>query len=202
MATTKTYGLGVLIVIFALLVLLDPVLIACSATDPDKIEIEKENCDCNPNNVLIENPNGKGSFDEIGLLPAATGDTIDFNPTVVPSAIPSDSPHGGLSTGAKAGIGVGVGIGGLLLIAGAAFLFFRLRRRGDTRHVDTEKSELDGHRADIDKSELSGNAREQSLPKSELSAENKVVEMESPQSAAELETRNDYPVDVKRSTDE
>lgn len=148
---------------------------------PDIIEIEKENCNCNQSNVLVQNPNGSGSFDEIGLLPNATGQPLDWNPTAVPSAIPTKHQHG-LSTGAKAGIGVGVAIAGLLLIAGAVFFYLR-RRRNQTQNV-AEKSELDGYGMPYnEKSELGngpyrGASVHTSGQKSELSPDREILEME------------------------
>lgn len=111
------------------------------AHHPDEIEIEKENCVCNMTNQLIQNPNGKDSFDEIGRLPNMTGQAIAYNPTAVPSVTATNRSDGGLSTGAKAGVGVGVAIAGLLLIAGAVLLFLRYRR--NQRQTDREKAELD-----------------------------------------------------------
>ena len=109
------------------------------------VQIEKENCECNRSNTLIENPNGNiPTLLEIGLLPNKTGQRIDFNPTAIPSAIPSKAPGGGLSTGAKAGIGVGVAIAGLLLIAGAVFMFLRRRRRANELPPYSEEAEMDG----------------------------------------------------------
>jgi hypothetical protein len=148
------------------------------AHHPELIQIEKENCDCNMSNILIQNPNGKDSFDEIGLLPNATGDPIAFNPTVVPSAIATSSGgDGGLSTGAKAGIGVGVSIFGLLVIAALAFFILRRRRQRQSQ-VTGPKSELDGYVA-REKTELDTQGRE-------------IREMDSPdaqrQRAAELDS--------------
>ena len=148
---------------------------------PNLIGIEKENCDCTyPDNVLIENPDGNiETLLEIGLLPNRTGDRIDFNPTAIPSAIPTDTSSG-LSTGAKAGIGVGVTIAILLLIAGAVFMFFRRRRRGEKPPAYTEDAEMDGssgshlEKAEIQRSELTANH------KSELSPDTMVTEMPSP----------------------
>jgi hypothetical protein len=51
--------------------------------------------------------------------------------TVTVTAQPTSSPDArGLSTGAKAGIGAGVGCAGLAVIAAAAFLLYRRRRKG------------------------------------------------------------------------
>ncbi|KAF7198343.1 hypothetical protein HII31_00082 [Pseudocercospora fuligena] len=155
------------------------------AHHPDLIEIEKESCTCNKSNVLIQNPNGKGSFDEIGQLPSATGLTIDYNPTAVPTATEAaSSGGGGLSTGAKAGIGVGVGIGGLLIIAGAVFLFLMMRRRKSAK-PDNEKSELPGggYYANEKKGELSGDYHrgasvDTTGRKSELSPDGQINELE------------------------
>lgn len=166
------------------------------AYHPDEIAIEKENCNCNMSNVLIQNPNGKGSFDEIGRLPNKTGQAITFNPTAVPSAIPRNG-SGGLSTGAKAGIGVGVGIAGLLLIAGAVLLF--LRRRRNQRQ--TKPAELDGppqygsrQYSGTEKSELASESTGTAGHRSELSPEHGVWEMESPDQVPELENTNGYNV--------
>ena len=142
----------------------------------------KENCVCNMDNQLIQNPNGKPTLDEIGLLPAATGLKVEWNPTAIPSATStasSSSGGGGLSTGAKAGIGVGVGIGGLLLIAGALFLFMRFRRNNNQKRTDSEQSEMDGNYRGMEKNELGG------VQKHEMPPDNALTEMESPQSPAE-----------------
>lgn len=169
------------------------------AYHPDVVDIEKENCNCNMSNILVQNPNGKGSFDEIGRLPNKTGQAITFNPTAIPTAVPTQSSGGGLSTGAKAGIGVGVTIAGLLLIVGAVLLF--LRRRRNQRH-QPDPSELDGppqygsthYGGNNEKSELGGDyhrgastasegPRSELSPdrgRSELSHERGVWEMASP----------------------
>ena len=173
------------------------------AYHPDEIEIQKENCECNKTNQLIQNPNGKESFDEIGRLPNKTGQAIDWNPTAVPSALPTHGSGGGLSTGAKAGVGVGVTLACLLLIAGAAFWFLRRRRNqradheksemdGSTQYDGTEKSGFggDGHKG----SELSADS---SGPRSEL-AERQVWEMESPAQVAELDNTHKYGGAVKQ----
>ena len=177
------------------------------AYHPDEIEIEKENCECNKTNTLIQNPNGKDSFDEIGRLPNVTGQAITFNPTAIPSALPSKGSDDSLSTGAKAGIGVGVTLACLLLIAGAAWFF--LRRRKNQQHVDREKAELDGSTqygsGQYEKSELSGNQYEKSElsgnlyrgsstattdHKSQVSPEHQIVEMESPGEVQELDNNH------------
>lgn len=152
------------------------------AYHPEKIQLEKENCDCNMTNQLIQNPNGKGSFDEIGRLPNGTGDAIDYNPTAVPTATFTSSPStnsasnsgGGLSTGAKAGIGVGVAIAGILLIA--VIGFFVIRRRRNQRQAYNEKSELGGASIypETEKSELGSDH------KYELSPERGFAEVELP----------------------
>ena len=172
------------------------------AYHPDEVEIEKENCECNMTDQLIQNPNGKGSFDEIGRLPNKTGQAITFNPTAVPSAIPTNGSGGGLSTGAKAGVGVGVAIAGLLLIAGAIILFLRRRRNqrqtepselngpslyGSTQYSGAEKSEL---HSDIYQVPSTGTAGH----RSELSPERGVWEMESPCQVPELVNTNGYNV--------
>jgi LPXTG-motif cell wall-anchored protein len=158
------------------------------ALHPEDIQIQKENCDCNKTNVLIQNPNGKESFDEIGRLPNATSEAITYNPTVIPSALPTDD-SGGLSTGAKAGIGVGVAIVALLLIAGAAFFFYRRRKNqrqadggekaaelgGSTMYGGNEKSELGSD--DVRGGKSTGGTTD---PMSELSPQREILEMESP----------------------
>lgn len=179
------------------------------AHHPDLIELQKENCNCNMSNQLIENPNGKGHFDEIGLLPNATGLPIAFNPTAIPSVSPTNTPSKGLSTGAKAGVGVGVAIGGLLLIAGAIFLFMRLRRQ---RKTDSERSGSDGFRPGFDtrdemrqKSELSTDyykeAHSDSVGnKSELAPEGPAAELYSPDGEpAELANTNKDNGRIKNS---
>ena len=158
------------------------------AHHPQYIELEKENCNCNKSNVLIQNPNGKDSFDEIGLLPNKTGDAIAWNPASVPSALPTKgSGGGGLSTGAKAGVGVGVTLGVLLLLAGAAFLFLRRRKQ---KKRDSEKAELDGstqYGGGTEKSEIGDDVHRgySNAQKSELSAQREIREMPSPEAVPE-----------------
>ena len=176
------------------------------AYHPDEVEIVKENCECNMTNQLIQNPNGKGSFDEIGRLPNKTGQAIAFNPTAVPSTIPTNGSGSGLSTGAKAGVGVGVAIAGLLLIAGAVILFLRRRRNqrqtepseldappqyGSTQYSGTEKPEL---ASDLYQGPSTGTAGH----RSELSPERGVWEMESPGQVPELENTTGYNVQKTR----
>jgi len=163
-------------------------------------------------NVLIQNPNGKGSFDEIGRLPNKTGQAIDWNPTAVPTAISTNGSGGGLSTGAKAGVGVGVAIAGLLLIAGAVILYLRRRRNqrqtkaseldappkyGSTQYDGTEKSEL---ASDLYQRPSTGTAGD----RSELSPERAIWEMESPGQVPELENTNmdnvQHDASVKRTS--
>jgi len=182
------------------------------AYHPDEVAIEKENCNCNMTNVLIQNPNGKGSFDEIGRLPNKTGQAIDWNPTAVPTAISTNGSGGGLSTGAKAGVGVGVAIAGLLLIAGAVILYLRRRRNqrqtkaseldappkyGSTQYDGTEKSEL---ASDLYQRPSTGTAGD----RSELSPERAIWEMESPGQVPELENTNmdnvQHDASVKRTS--
>ncbi len=163
------------------------------AHHPDKIQIEKENCDCNITNQLIQNPNKKNSFDEIGHLPNVTGQAIAYNPTAVPSATPTNGSGTGLSTGAKAGVGVGVAIAALLLIAaGAAFLF--LRRRKNQRQTEREKAGLD-ESPPYEKDGLGAH-----LQRSELSPERGLSEMESPGQIPELDNTTAYNGMVKGST--
>lgn len=149
------------------------------AYHPDEIQLEKENCDCNKSNVLIKNPNGKATLDEIGLLPNKSGQPIVFNPTFLPTAIPTNVSGGGLSTGAKAGIGVGVSMVGLSLIAGVLFLYLHRRRK----QRQSKTSELNGQSRN-EKSELGSDGGN----RSELSPSYRVSEMESPDQVPELES--------------
>jgi hypothetical protein len=151
------------------------------AYHPDEVAIEKENCNCNKSNVLIQNPNGKAVLDEIGLLPNKTGLPVVFNPTFAPTAPATSGSGGGLSTGAKAGIGVGVTIVGLSLIAGAAFLFLHRRRK----QRQAKPVELDAEHSANEKSEL---ASSDAGLRSELSPERGLSEMESPDQVPELDS--------------
>lgn len=183
------------------------------AYHPDEIELVKENCDCNKTNVLIQNPNGKDSFDEIGRLPNRTEQAIAYNPTVVPSAITSDdsgSGGGGLSGGAKAGIAIGV-ILIVLLAAGAGWFLWRRnkKQKDDAARAElgasapyggTEKSEMSGSTqyGGTQASEVGeGGFSPNSGQKSELSGQREILEMESPDQVhqrlgSELESPSGY----------
>lgn len=117
---------------------------------PAQVTLEKENCECNTSNVIIENTDGLSSLNQIGSLPTTAGGTISFNPTALPTYEATATTTGGsstggvsgtatatgaagasgtyqhrLSAGAKAGISVGSVVGGLLIIG---LLFFAGRR--------------------------------------------------------------------------
>ncbi|ORY62449.1 uncharacterized protein BCR38DRAFT_518039 [Pseudomassariella vexata] len=130
------------------------------AKHPDLIEIKKENCQCTASKALINNPNGKSSFDLVGSLPPTAGGTISFDPTAIPTSIsawssgstpaptgtvisPMTPPSSAssshqLSTGAKAGAGLGA-TSGALLTGVLAYLAIKLRRK------KTTAPELDPH---------------------------------------------------------
>ncbi|KAJ9616633.1 hypothetical protein H2200_000352 [Cladophialophora chaetospira] len=198
------------------------------AHHPDKIQIEKENCDCNKTNVLIQNPNGKDSFDEIGRLPNSTSEAITYNPTVVPSPLASDNSGGGgggLSGGAKAGIAVGV-ILFVLLVAGAAFFFLRRRRQqrvagekaelgagsqyGGNEKVElgsgarTETSELNGsttYGSELGSGDMHRGTSTGTAGKSELSPQREILEMPSPDETFHRASEPENPTSAISSND-
>ena len=103
--------------------------------------------DCQPLKQLQGDVNCNNNVEN---LPGASSSTSPAGGSS--SGVPDDaSGSGGLSTGAKAGIGVGVGIGGLLLIAGVIFLFYRSRKRRSSRTPrsaavgEYSKSQQSGH---------------------------------------------------------